>query len=119
VIQSTVSHPGARWVYERLKPAIPDLSLGTVYRNIKLFQEEKQVISVGVVKGEERFDGQVTPHPHFVCSGCGRIADLPCPGDQALGGMGAAEPDFAIDYRKTVFYGLCDKCEPKRSRLKE
>ncbi|GHV03238.1 transcriptional repressor [Spirochaetia bacterium] len=114
VIRSTVSHPGAQWVYERLKPVIPALSLGTVYRNIKVFQEEKQVISVGVVNGEERFDGQVAPHPHFVCSRCGKIADLPCPGDQAIKGMAAAvpaaQPDFTIDYRKTVFYGLCGEC---------
>ncbi|GHV56387.1 transcriptional repressor [Spirochaetia bacterium] len=118
VIQSTVSHPGAQWVYERLKSAIPDLSLGTVYRNIKLFQEERQVISVGVVNGEERFDGQTAPHPHFVCSGCGKIIDLPCPEDEAVRGMAAAvQQDFVIDYRKTVFYGLCGECTEEPTRL--
>jgi Fur family peroxide stress response transcriptional regulator len=113
-IQSTASHPGAQWVYERLKPAIPGLSLATVYRNIKLFQAERQVISVGVVNGEERFDGQTAAHPHFVCSRCGKIADLPCPDDEAVRGMAATvpavPPDCAIDYRKTVFYGLCGQC---------
>ncbi|GHV40588.1 transcriptional repressor [Spirochaetia bacterium] len=123
VIQSTVSHPGAQWVYERLKPQIPDLSLGTVYRNISLFQEEGAVISVGVVNGEERFDGQAAPHPHFVCSSCGKIVDLPCPGDETLKERMAGSienADFTIDYRKTVFYGLCGECEAERRfRLKE
>jgi Fur family peroxide stress response transcriptional regulator len=101
-------------VYERLKPQIPDLSLGTVYRNISLFQEEGQVISVGVVNGEERFDGQVAPHPHFVCSCCGKIVDLPCPGNETLkeaAKASATDTDFAIDYRKTVFYGFCGECK--------
>jgi Fur family peroxide stress response transcriptional regulator len=110
VIQSTTSHPGAQWVYERLKPAIPDLSLGTVYRNIKLFQEERQIISVGVVNGEERFDGQVSPHPHLVCSGCGRVIDLPCPAPETLKLLADGKADFNIDYRRTTFYGVCGEC---------
>jgi Fur family peroxide stress response transcriptional regulator len=100
-------------VYERLKPQIPGLSLGTVYRNINLFQEEGQVISVGVVNGEERFDGQVTPHPHFICSCCGKIVDLPRLGNETLEELvkpSVTDTDFTIDYRKTVFYGLCGEC---------
>ena len=33
-IQSTTCHPSADWVYQTLKPSHPDLSLGTVYRNL-------------------------------------------------------------------------------------
>jgi Fur family peroxide stress response transcriptional regulator len=117
VIRSTTSHPGAQWIYDQLKPSIPDLSLGTVYRNINIFREEGKVASLGVVQGEERFDGRVSPHPHLVCSRCGRVLDLPCPAPEALkliaetrAEEGGTVPDFTIDYRKTVFYGLCKKC---------
>jgi Fur family peroxide stress response transcriptional regulator len=115
VIQSTVSHPSAQWVYTKLKGIIPNLSLGTVYRNISLFREEGTVISVGVVNGEERFDGQTAPHPHFVCSFCGKIVDLPRPDEGVLkrlaeSGTGRELPDCAIDYRKTVFYGAFREC---------
>jgi Fur family peroxide stress response transcriptional regulator len=117
VIRSTSSHPSAQWVYEQLKPAIPGLSLGTVYRNISLFREEGAVISVGVVQGEERFDGQVRPHPHFVCSCCGKIIDIPPVRDETLGKIaemelqqGESALDLHIDHRKTVFYGLCEDC---------
>jgi Fur family peroxide stress response transcriptional regulator len=105
-IRSTASHPGAQWVYDQLKPSIPDLSLGTVYRNINLFLEEGSVISVGVVEGEERFDGRVSPHPHLVCCRCGSVADLECP----EGGPEPGAGGFVIDYRKTVYYGLCGDC---------
>jgi Fur family peroxide stress response transcriptional regulator len=110
-IQSTESHPGAQWVYERLKPAIPDLSLGTVYRNITLFRREGAVISVGVVKGEERFDGRVDPHPHFVCEQCGAILDLDTQAQSELRTKLSIEiPGCIIDKRKTLFYGLCKGC---------
>jgi Fur family peroxide stress response transcriptional regulator len=122
-IRSTSSHPSAQWVYDQLKPAIPGLSLGTVYRNINLFREEGAVISVGVVQGEERFDGQVQPHPHLVCSKCGKIVDIPGLRDETLekiAELEILEKNFPhIDPRKTVFYGLCEGCtlEPPQPKL--
>jgi Fur family peroxide stress response transcriptional regulator len=121
-IRSTRSHPGAQWVYEQLKPVIPDLSLGTVYRNINFFQQEGLVVSLGVVHGEERFDGDVNPHPHLVCRHCGRVADLPCPNLETFKALldqgflpfrdeiGNGRDYFCVDFRWTVFYGLCGSC---------
>jgi Fur family peroxide stress response transcriptional regulator len=129
VLQSTETHPSAQWVYDRLKPVIRDLSLGTVYRNIGLFLREGVVVSVGVVNGEERFDARTAPHPHLVCVSCGKIIDLPCPDDfgnleSALqtvasygrnglfgaGKDGSLTERFTVDYRKTVFHGFCNEC---------
>ena len=62
---STDTHPSAEWIYHRLKPQIPDLSLATVYRNLALFQREGRIISVGVVQNLERFDANVHPHAHL------------------------------------------------------
>jgi Fur family peroxide stress response transcriptional regulator len=112
---ATTQHPGARWVHERLKARIPDLSLGTVYRNIGLFVQEGLLRPLGVINGEERFDARVEPHPHRVCVACGRVEDVPCPPDEGLlkclneEGRNAAE-GFQIDFRKTVFYGICPRC---------
>ena len=69
-VRATTCHPSAEWVYQRLKPTIPDLSLGTVYRNLSMFKDEGLVISVGTVGGLERFDGNTKPHTHFVCARC-------------------------------------------------
>lgn len=119
MLQSTTEHPSAQGIYDKLKPRIPNLSLGTVYRNITIFLHEGLAASVGVVDGEERFDGVVEPHPHLVCSRCGRVMDLPCPEAhiaQAVILTGSRPPespesgDFTVDYRKTVFYGLCGDC---------
>ena len=52
----TKVHPTAEWVYEALKPVYPDLSLGTVYRNLKKFCESGKIRRVGVINGQEHFD---------------------------------------------------------------
>jgi Fur family peroxide stress response transcriptional regulator len=108
-IVSTTEHPSAQWIYDRLKPRIPNLSLGTVYRNINFFRHEGLVMSVGVVNGEERFDGVADPHPHLICSHCGRVIDLPCPEVKTVE-VPPETAGFTVDYRRTVFYGLCADC---------
>ena len=80
-IRSTKTHPSAEWIYTQLKPRIPDLSLGTVYRNLNLFKQEGQLISVGVVNGLERFDA-FHLYPLRCCDRCRRhrpagASDLP------------------------------------------
>jgi Fur family peroxide stress response transcriptional regulator len=119
-IRSTRNHPTAQWVYEQLKPRIPGLSLGTVYRNIGIFRQEGTVISVGVVNGEERFDGFTEPHPHCVCEHCGRVQDLPCPDEDALASLvslAKSPGGFVADFSKTVFYGCCPECSADSDTL--
>ena len=114
LIRASRAHPGAQWVYERLKPRFPDLSLGTVYRNIKILTEEGALVSAGVINGEERFDGISAPHSHAVCSCCGLVMDLPDKAeDEIFANRSVTISGFAIDLRKTVFYGLCMRCKPE------
>ncbi len=75
-LRQTTEHPTAQWVFTRLKPDFPDLSLGTVYRNLALFKEQGLITSVGTVHGEERFDGNTDPHVHYICTACGCVQDL-------------------------------------------
>ena len=74
---STQEHPSAEWIYTMLKPEFPDLSLGTVYRNLKLLEENGAIRAVTVISGSEHYDAIMTPHPHFICNLCGKIQDLP------------------------------------------
>ena len=75
-VRSTTAHPSAEWVFEHVKAEVPDISLATVYRNLALFKEQGMIQSLGSVNGVERFDGNVAPHVHFVCTGCGLVKDL-------------------------------------------
>jgi Fur family peroxide stress response transcriptional regulator len=118
LIRSTGSHHGAQLVYDQLKPSIPDLSLGTVYRNIAVFREEGLVASVGVVSGEERFDGDTSPHPHAVCKRCGKVEDLSGEIQSELNRNFSVDiPNFTIDKRNTVFYGICRDCNEESAAI--
>lgn len=108
------AHPSAEAVLAALKPAYPKLSLGTVYRNLALFKEQGLIASVGTVAGVERFDGNVTPHPHFICRICGDIrdlADIPIP--PALI-ESAQESGCTVEQCALTFCGVCDSCKNLR-----
>ena len=75
-LRGVTNHPSAEMVFTDLKQEIPDLSMGTVYRNLSLFKQQGLAISVATVKGVERFDGNTAPHVHFICNDCGAVIDL-------------------------------------------
>jgi Fur family peroxide stress response transcriptional regulator len=111
-IRSTKTHPSAEWVYWELKPSYPDLSLGTVYRNIAMLRDGGKLQSVGVVAGEERFDGAVEEHAHFVCEVCGAVLDVPEAGvarATELEEISAAH-GVTIARRQLMYYGRCAAC---------
>ena len=112
LICSTKSHPTAEWVYSRLKPEYPELSLGTVYRNITMFKQEGMIRSVGVIDGEERFDGDISDHSHFVCEICGQVTDIDC-GGEISDNMIAEKNSVKITRRELTFYGKCKECISK------
>lgn len=110
---NTDSHPSARWVYEKLKPDIPDLSLGTVYRNIALFKKEGTIQVICNVNGEERIDGNTQPHPHFVCNNCGKVFDV---GSQNSNSDFTSELNlmgFTVQSSYIICYGFCPECSKK------
>ena len=75
-LRSVTNHPSAETVFTELKQEIPDLSMGTVYRNLNLFKQQGLAVSVATVKGVERFDGNTEPHVHFICNECDAVIDL-------------------------------------------
>lgn len=111
-LRGATCHPTAEWVYQQLKPVFPDLSLGTVYRNLSQFKNDGMIFSVGVVNGQERFDGNTTPHTHFICSGCGAVIDIE--GDFLDASAEASVSrryQFQVTSSELVFRGLCSHCQ--------
>ena len=110
-LRSTDTHPGADWVYEQVKQQVPDISLATVYRNLALFKNQGLIQSVGTVKGIERFDGNTEPHVHFVCTGCGRILDLPeMEVPASLSDQAAQQTGCQVTGCQLTFSGVCSQC---------
>lgn len=111
-VKCTKVHPSADWVFAQLKPDISNLSLGTVYRNLSLFKEQGLIISLGTVKGIERFDGNVEPHVHFMCNQCGKILDLDSVEvPESLANTIASENGLVVNNCTLTFTGLCSECK--------
>ena len=70
VLRSTRSHPTAYWVYEELRKEIPNISLGTVYRNLAKLAQNGDILKLDIISDKERFDGFTARHAHFVCNEC-------------------------------------------------
>ena len=111
-LQETDVHPTAEWIYAKLKPQIPDLSIGTVYRNLALFKENGLIISLGTVSGVERFDGNTAPHVHYICTGCGKVVDLhQLRVPEELNQAAAASSGGTVTTCQLTFTGLCSDCQ--------
>ena len=110
-VRTSMEHPTAQMVYDVLRPEMPRLSLGTVYRNLIFFQERGDIRSVGVVRGHERFDGITTPHSHFICSRCGAVMDLSqIELADHLDRDVSEQYGLMVDYHELSFHGVCQTC---------
>ncbi|WP_443662933.1 Fur family transcriptional regulator [Dysosmobacter sp.] len=105
------AHPTAEMIHEQLRGELPQLSLGTVYRNLRLLVEEGRLQELG--GSTARFDGVTAPHTHLRCKRCGQVLDLESlPYDPALDRMAAAG-GAVIESHSLVFTGLCPECAGK------
>ena len=109
-LKNTKEHPSAEMLYARLKPEYPDLSLGTVYRNLAIFIRGGAAVSVGTVAGQERYDADTRPHAHFICSECGRVLDVCCPCLSALDREVEKETGGEVIGHSLSFSGVCSDC---------
>lgn len=107
VVRSTKTHPTADWVFHEVRKDIPNISLATVYRNLNLLVESKDINEV-LSDGQLHFDANRDEHFHFICRSCKGIFDVE--------GTRVSSPDFKLPrgYKvedvKIDFYGLCPDC---------
>ncbi len=103
-------HPTADTVYTCLREEFPNISLGTVYRNLTLLADLGEIQRISSDGGAEHFDGDLTPHQHFICSHCHRIYDIRVDGmDSLLDDAQKAAPG-RVESCRLNFYGVCEQC---------
>lgn len=109
-LSKTCEHPTADTVYLHMKKEFPNISLGTVYRNLNLLADIGDAIKITTPDGGDRFDGRVLPHSHFFCTCCNRVLDLDMEGIDYINDMAAKNFDGIIESSTTLFYGKCGDC---------
>lgn len=110
----TQEHPTAEMVYQWLLPDNPNLSRGTVYRNLKLLAEDGMLLRMHFPV--ERYDACTRLHPHFCCCSCGAVSDLELDYDPGLDQLAAQATQQEVQWHDLVFYGTCKLCLAKKKR---
>ena len=114
-LAETKDHPTADAVYMHVKKEFPNISLGTVYRNLNLLKDIGEAVKIATPDGGDRFDGRVEPHNHFLCKKCGRLLDLDLDMTRLneVNQLAADNFDGIIESSSTLFYGECSDCIKK------
>ena len=109
IVQMNPVHPTADWVYERVKKTVPNISLGTVYRNLNQLVETKAITAIRC-DNTIHYDGNTNDHSHFICDICNRIYDL----EQPVGGLISTlyqNCQHNITGLQIQLSGICENCK--------
>src|SRR3954447_3315780 len=103
-------HPSPEAVYDLVKEHIPSISLATVYKNLKTFEEHGLIREVSPHHGSARFETNAVPHHHLVCLRCKAIMDLPEADVGPVRLKKRAPGGFRIERYNVEIFGVCGKC---------
>ena len=103
-------HPTADALYTLIRKEYPNISLGTVYRNLNLLVELGEIKKLTCGDGADRFDADISPHYHFVCKKCGKVCDLPMDHLTDIDQLAQEHVAGTVDSHTIYFYGTCKDC---------
>ncbi len=110
ILRSRCDHPTAEEIYFSAREIEPNISLGTVYRNLKLLADSQKVLTLETVDKKIHYDGDIKPHSHFLCNECLKIYDFfieeHIPSE-------ILDSGFLVKEVKNVYYGKCPECQNK------
>lgn len=112
-LQGRCDHPTADMIYMDIRKEIPNISLGTVYRNLSLLADCGMILKLSIDGKAERFDCCTKSHYHFICQECGEVKDLSIDISTMLNETAQAGFSGLITGHNATFYGLCPNCLKK------
>jgi len=121
VLRGTKEHPTADWIYEQVRQTMPRISLGTVYRNLRVLKEMQDIQELNYGSTYSLYDGNAEPHYHFVCQDCAAVLDIDLPVYTSYDQQVAELLGSQVDFHRMEFYGSCPDCisgKSKNSKLK-
>ena len=112
-LEGRKDHPTAYMVYEDLRKEYPNISLGTVYRNLSFLAEAGEIQKLPMDNGTMRFDWNERPHDHFCCTKCGKVIDMERVDTTDLTSSIQHKFKGRIDKCSVMCYGICQECLEK------
>lgn len=108
------THPTAETVYLDIREEFPNISLGTVYRNLNFLAGTGDIVRISSGNGPDRYDGNTRPHCHFICNQCGKLLDMDMEPCQEIDQQANLNFPGVITGHVTHFFGLCPDCCKQR-----
>jgi Fe2+ or Zn2+ uptake regulation protein len=110
LVRSCYEHPTADWILQQARRVIPDISLATVYRTLRILKEKGLIYEFSGGASPSRFDGTLHTHEHVRCICCGEVKDVDVPGLGDLRRDVAERTGFALGPYPLLFQGICADC---------
>ncbi|KKK36050.1 Fur family transcriptional regulator [Mesobacillus campisalis] len=106
----SMSHPTADDIYKALEGKFPNMSVATVYNNLRVFREVGLVKELTYGDSSSRFDFVTTQHYHVICQSCGKIVDFHYPGLDEVEQLASHVTGFKVGNHRMEIYGVCPEC---------
>lgn len=115
----SMSHPTADDIYKALEHRFPNMSVATVYNNLRVFRESGLVRELTYGDNASRFDFVTSKHYHIICESCGKIVDFHYPGLDEVEHLAAHVTGFKVNSHRLEVYGICPECAEKETKTEE
>lgn len=109
-----LNHPNADEIYDKVISEKPDISRGTVYRNLNLLADTGEILRISVTGGADRFDINTNSHCHFLCRSCLKIFDIDADYPDDLLKNIKSSNGYFVDGYDIIYNGTCQSCMYKR-----
>jgi Fe2+ or Zn2+ uptake regulation protein len=111
LVRACYEHPTAEWIHREARLRLPDISLATVYRTLRLLKEKGLIHEFSGGASPSRFDGTLhDPHEHVRCVRCGFVADVDLSETDEIRRTVAKITGFRIERYPLLFHGICADC---------
>ena len=110
-VKSLHSHVTADEVYDTIVTKYPDISRGTVYRNLKLLSDNGEVRKVDIPGVAALYDYLCHDHYHTRCVVCGRVFDVEMEYISDLEKSIIDPHGFTYLGHDIVFKSICPTCD--------
>lgn len=110
-LMNRTDHPTADTVYSCLRQTYPNISLGTVYRNLSLLEQLGEITKISAGSGPEHYDADLSLHQHFICTRCHKVYDIHVKEIDSIMEAAAGSTPGIIESYRANFYGKCKECQ--------
>jgi Fur family peroxide stress response transcriptional regulator len=114
---ATDRHPSAEELHAAVRREMPTLSLATVYKTLDTLATIGAVRPVSRLGARGRWDANLQPHHHLVCTACGTVSDVTEPRLEAAARPAAAvaaRHGFEVAGHSVEIFGRCAACRGRR-----